>query len=77
MIHIGVTKMSIINGLRRLKSWEWILLFIFLVTIFLFRFKYVVADAQGLIRINRITGTAKVYEWDRRLGKFKLYWSNY
>lgn len=27
----------------------------------------------GLLRINRITGIAKVYEWDYKLGKFKLY----
>lgn len=66
--------MSIINGLRRAKAWEWILIFIFLATIFLFRFKYMMmgANLAGLVRINRITGIAKVYVWDEDSGKFKL-----
>jgi len=64
--------MSIINGLRKLKSWEWILLFIFLVMVFLFRFKYVTGtEIGGFLRINRITGIAKLYMWDRSFGKFE------
>lgn len=42
--------------------------------VFLFRFKYEHGRVGLLlIRVNRITGIAKVYYWSENLGKYELY----
>jgi len=51
------------------ERYVWILLLILLATIFMFRFKYIVTGRR-LIRVNRITGEAKLYEYDRDSGKY-------
>lgn len=60
-----------------MKIWHWILLSIFLVMVFLFRFKYMTVGTAGFLRINRITGIAKVYKWNYSLGKYELYKSKH
>lgn len=54
---------------------KWIIIFIsviILFILFLFRFEYTTIGGC-LVRINRITGTAKVFQWQPRSGRFELY----
>jgi len=51
------------------KKYVWILLLILVAIVFMFRFKYMLAGDR-LVRISRITGEAKLYEYDRDSGKF-------
>lgn len=60
--------------MRKLKTWEWFLLVIFLAFIFLFRFRYELSlDYNYIVRINRITGAAKIYKYDLSSGKYIHY----
>ena len=45
---------------------------IILFILFLLRFEYTTIGGC-LVRINRITGTAKVFDWKVNIGKFELY----
>jgi len=61
--------MTMLEGLKKIKTWEWILLFILLAVIFLFRFKYEHLGGEYFMRVNRITGGAKIYKCDIYCGK--------